>query len=94
MKKYKWLGLLLASFVVGGVISLGASPSPDGLEYIAGTQGFLELGRVVVWAPMLDYKLFGTQSLAGIAGVGLVFYFLYLIGRLLYSPRLREEKRG
>ena len=51
----------LAALVLAGVVSFYASASPDGLEYVAGENGFLETAR--------DH-LFGDFALAGYGGVG------------------------
>ena len=51
----------IAALVLAGVVSFYASASPDGLEYVAGENGFLETAR--------DH-LFGDLALAGYGEVG------------------------
>lgn len=69
-------GLLLA-FVLAGFLSGYASGSPDGLEKVAGDEGFLDAGTdsVVANFPLADYAVAGIDNerlaggLAGIIGV-------------------------
>ena len=43
MKKYRWVWVgLLVALAVGGLLSLAASPHPDGLQRVAADKGFLE----------------------------------------------------
>lgn len=88
----KWwhFGLLVA-LLMGGVISLFASGSPDGLERVAEDYGFLEKGEghEVIEAPMPDYAVLGVgnetiaASLAGLIGTLLMFGIAYGIGKTL-----------
>ena len=70
------VGLALA--VLLAVISPVASAHPDGLEWVAEQQGFLDRAQAPLYDLMPDYLLPGISNealatvLAGIAGVGLV----------------------
>ena len=80
-------GLLLA-FLLAGFLSGYASSSPDGLEKVAGDEGFLEAGRDSGFAgsPLADYAVRGIDDerlaggLAGIVGVLLTV----AVGTLLF----------
>lgn len=69
------------AFVLAGFVSFYASSSPDGLEYVAGEQGFLDTAedhRTSADSPLADYATQGVEddrlsvALAGIAGTVLV----------------------
>ncbi len=83
---------------IGGILSLFASSSPDGLEKVAETQGFLGQGRQLFVAMMPDYSIPGVQgeilaaSLAGIVGAGIVYLLLFFAGEGLYGFRPEEGK--
>lgn len=80
-------GLLLA-FVLAGFVSGYASGSPDGLEKVAGEEGFLDSSRdsAVANFPLADYAVAGIDNerlaggLAGIIGVVLTL----AVGTLLF----------
>jgi cobalt/nickel transport protein len=84
------LGLLLAVFLAG-FVSIFASYWPDGLEKVAEDKGFLQNAKAkpLISSPMPDYTLRGIRnkklstSVAGIAGVLLVFGIGYGSGVLL-----------
>lgn len=86
------------SVFVGGIVSLFASSSPDGLERIAEVQGFLEQGKQLFVAAIPDYAMPGVHdeklatSLAGIVGTSAVFVALLLIGKHLYAFEPKEER--
>lgn len=82
----------------GGVLSLFASSSPDGLEKVAEMQGFLEQGKQLFVAVIPDYMMPGiynqelATSLAGIVGTSVVFVALILMGKYLYAFEPKEEQ--
>lgn len=93
-------GLMLA-FVLAGFASGYASSSPDGLEKVAGDQGFLEAGKDSgsSGSPLADYVLPGIENerlaggLAGVLGVLLTL----AVGTLLFyvvTRTARGRRRG
>ena len=95
MKKKEILfGLMIAIFLAA-ILSLFASPWPDGLEKVAEDKGFLDKGEVepVFPSPVPDYtwphfkseKL--ATSLAGIFGTLLVFGVGYGLAALIRHRR-------
>lgn len=71
------VGGLLLAFLLAGFFSGYASSAPDGLEKVAGDQGFLDSGRDSGFAgsPLADYAVRGIDDerlaggLAGVLGV-------------------------
>ena len=70
------IGGLLLAFLLAGFLSGYASSAPDGLEKVAGDQGFLESGRDSgAGSPLADYAVRGIDDerlaggLAGVVGV-------------------------
>ena len=84
-----WYYCLAICLIIGGVISLFASGSPDGLEKVAEDKGFAEEAEESSFEIMPDYtvSLIGSEvvsaSLAGIIGVLLMFLLVYGLGRIL-----------
>jgi hypothetical protein len=81
MRRFTIFALAVA-IGLGAAASPFASSSPDGLERVAGDQGFLDRGRVAAvqeHAPARDYGVPGVSDarvatgLAGFAGTLLVF---------------------
>jgi cobalt/nickel transport system permease protein len=72
------------AFLLAGVLSFFASSHPDGLEYVAGSKGFLEQaqGSAVGGFLLADYGEVGgvPVGVAGLVGVGLTI----LLGLLLF----------
>ena len=76
---------------MAAVLSLFASPEPDGLERVAEDHGFLEAGegKEVFESPMPDYAVPGLESealagsLAGIFGTILVLGLVLWVGNSL-----------
>ena len=74
------LGLAI-SLAVGGILSLFASPEPDGLERVAEDEGFIgrAVDRPLVESPMPDYRFPGiaderlATGVSGFIGTLLVF---------------------
>ena len=75
-RRFLAVGLLVA-LLVAGVGSYYASSHPDGLEYVAGTTGFLDSADepVDTGSPFADYGTEGVDDarlsggIAGVAGV-------------------------
>ena len=92
-----WKKVFLVSIFVGGILSLFASYSPDGLEKIAELQGFLAQGKHLVSGLFPDYQVPSihskslSSSLAGIIGTLFVFGTLFFIGKILYRSRLKAD---
>ena len=89
-KKF-YIGALLVSLLLAGVVSFYASSHPDGLEKVAETVGFIETAKdhSIADSPLADYGVKGVDNerlsvgLAGVIGVigtaGIsvgLFYFL------------------
>lgn len=88
MRRNTWIILCIVALVIGGVISLGASSYPDGLERVAEDQGFLNIAVQYLTGIMPDYAVIGIPNdylaagLAGIIGTIITFGALYGIGWL------------
>ncbi len=86
-----WKRVFIAAVFIGGIVSLFASASPDGLEKVAEAQGFLGQGKQLFAAALPDYMMPGIHneklatSLAGIIGTTAVFIVLLFLGRSLYA---------
>lgn len=90
---------LLVCFGLAGLVSGFASGSPDGLEKVAGDQGFLETAQdhALAGSPLAGYQVQGVSNgrlsggLAGLAGVSLTFG----LGLLVFSGTraLRGDRR-
>ena len=97
MKRARWIWIGLAvSLAVGGLLSLAASPAPDGLERVAEDMGFLDkAGRPLIAAPIADYLFPGIRSerlatgLAGFLGTLILFAAGWGIGRLARRGKAR-----
>ncbi len=98
MKASRWIWIgLAASLAVGGLLSLAASPSPDGLERVAEDQGFLDkaAGKPLLAAPIAEYVFPGIRNerlaagLAGFTGTLLLFALGAGIGWLARRGRAR-----
>jgi cobalt/nickel transport protein len=89
-KKF-YLGALLVSLLLAGVVSFYASSNPDGLEKVAETVGFIDTAEdhAIADSPLADYGVKGVDNerlsvgLSGVIGVlgtaGIsvgLFYFL------------------
>jgi len=99
MKNNRWSIVFITSIITGGVLSLFASSSPDGLEKVAEAQGFLDKGEQLFTSIMLDYQvpaihseIVGT-SIAGIVGTCVVFALLFLAGKFLYQIEIDENNK-
>jgi cobalt/nickel transport protein len=74
MKNTRWIWIgLAAALAVGGLLSLAASPHPDGLERVAEDKGFLEkaVEAPLLRSPLPDYLfpgIAGERLATGLAG--------------------------
>ena len=88
------IGLVIALALA--IASPLASAYPDGLEWVAEQQGFLDVARGSVYQIVPDYVLPGVSNqalatiLAGILGTLLVFGIALLIARSRSKPRGRS----
>jgi cobalt/nickel transport system permease protein len=79
------------ALVLAGALSFVASSNPDGLEYVAGSKGFLDAARdsaVGSWL-LADYGEVGgiPVGVAGLIGVGLTILIGLVLFRWLGRPR-------
>ena len=85
----RWVlaGLGIALLVV--LLAPFASPHPDGLEWVAGQQGFLEMALEAPYTILPDYTIPGlgetglSTIVAGVVGALAVTAVILLVGRLL-----------
>lgn len=92
------IGLGVA-LVIAGIISFYASSSPDGLEYTAGEEGFLDSARdsAVAGSPLADYGISGVENarlsvgLAGIIGVLVVLALATVLMMVLRNRSNRQD---
>lgn len=85
------VGLAIAAAVVVVLAPL-ASGDPDGLERVAGDQGFLAAARDALYSLLPDYTIPGLDGgistvLAGLIGVVMVFLLMVGLGRVLARRR-------
>ena len=79
---------LTACVLIACVVSIFASSSPDGLEYVAGATGFLETARdsATAGSPLADYDTAGVAhpwlsvAIAGAVGCLVTFGSAWLVG--------------
>jgi len=88
------LGVLVSLFLAG-VVSYYASSQPDGLERVAGDQGFLGSARehASSGSPFADYATRGVDDArlsGGVAGVMGALLVLALAGGLFLALRRRQ----
>ncbi|GAB3362065.1 PDGLE domain-containing protein [Modestobacter lapidis] len=86
---------LLVTLLVAGVGSYYASSSPDGLEWSAEEEGFMDTARdsAVAGSPLADYGVAGigdARLSGGLAGVTGVLVTLLLAGGLTLVVRRRS----
>jgi hypothetical protein len=89
-----FVGFLLVSLVLAGVVSYYASSNPDGLEKVAADKGITakEKDHSFKDSPLGDYGVKGIENarlsggLSGVIGVGLV---LLVGGGLFWAVRRR-----
>ena len=91
-----WLVGLLVAVALAAVVSFYASSQPDGLEKVAGDEGFLASAEDhdLADSPLADYGVRGVDDdrlsvgLAGLAGVAVT---LAVGGGLLWLVRRRDD---
>jgi cobalt/nickel transport protein len=89
-KKF-YIGGLLVSLVLAGIVSFYASSSPDGLEKVADEIGFIETAKdpATAGSALADYGVAGVENerasvgvagVIGVAATGLIAtsFFIYL----------------
>jgi cobalt/nickel transport system permease protein len=88
------IGALVVSFLLAGVVSFFASSNPDGLEYVAEDQGFLESAKDSAVGEFIfaDYGEVGgiPVGIAGILGVVVVLLIGWGIGKWVARGRGAE----
>jgi cobalt/nickel transport protein len=78
---------LIISLLIGGVLSLFASSSPDGFEKAGQQVGYIDHAvQSVMPAPLPDYQIPGvgswiSGSVAGLIGVVLTFVVFLALGK-------------
>lgn len=88
-RRVLWVVVALAIVaVIVIVLAPLASPDPDGLESIAGQQGWLESASSALFHIFPDYTIPGLEGssstiVAGLLGVGIVFLAMLGLGWLL-----------
>lgn len=93
--RWALVGLGIALLVV--LLAPLASPHPDGLEWVAGQQAFLDVAQASPYELLPDYTIPGlggtttSTILAGLIGVLLVAGAIFLVGRILSRNRQRKH---
>lgn len=90
------LVFLGVALLIAGALSFYASSHPDGLEYVAGSTGFLETARnsLVAHGPLADYGVAGVGNArlsGGLAGIVGVLVTLALAGGLAWLLASRRS---
>lgn len=92
----RWFFAIAFSVVIliAGVVSAVASSNPDGLEFVAGSLGFLDAAgdSPTAGSPLADYAVVGAPpvlatGLAGVIGVVIVLGVAALIGVIVRRRR-------
>ena len=92
------IGALVAAILIACVVSLWASGSPDGLEFVAGATGFEKTAadHTLGGGPLADYETAGvgatwlSVAVAGLVGCLVTFGLAWGLGRLT-KRRARAE---
>lgn len=88
--------MLIISFIIAGIVSWFASPSPDGLEKVAGDKGFIEKVIEPVYTIFPDYTIPGlnkflSNGVAGLIGTFVTFLFVFLIGKAVSRKKNQKD---
>jgi cobalt/nickel transport protein len=89
--------ILVGSIIIGTLLSLFASASPDGLERVAVDRGFINSGKNYISGLFSDYLIPGITNeiiaavLAGLVGTVLTFCLIYFIGQIYLKLKIRNE---
>jgi cobalt/nickel transport protein len=98
MKNARWIWIgLAAALAVGALLSLAASPHPDGLERVAEDKGFLQKAapEPLLHSPLPDYLFPGiaderlATGLAGFLGTLVLFAVGWGVGWAVRGVRRR-----
>jgi cobalt/nickel transport system permease protein len=94
-----WLVPVVSIFLVAGLLSLFASSSPDGLDWVAQQTGFDKLGenvRVSIPTPFADYAVPGLNkigtSIAGLIGSLVCFAIAFAFAKVMGRNRELEVR--
>ena len=93
LRRYWWIPGIAITALVVIVLAPLASGDPDGLEWVAGEQGFVQVAQDALYRIFPDYTIPGVDDplvstvLAGLIGVGIVFLIMFGLGRLLARRR-------
>jgi cobalt/nickel transport protein len=96
------LGGLLLAAGLALFVSGFASSSPDGLEKVAGDEGFLQSARDHLFAdgPLADYEVRGIDNerlstgVSGLVGVLVTFGVGFALFALVRALRTRRDRSG
>jgi cobalt/nickel transport system permease protein/cobalt/nickel transport protein len=94
-----FVAFLAAALLIAGIASYYASAHPDGLEFVAGQNGFLDSADdpLTAGSPFADYATAGVDSVrlsGGLAGVVGVLVVLGLMTGVAYAVRRRSDQPG
>jgi hypothetical protein len=94
--RWWWIAGLAIAAIVVIVLAPLASPDPDGLESVGGSQGWIEGALDPIYSIIPDYTVPGLDGgastiVAGLIGVGIVFLVMIGLGRLLRRRRTGSQ---
>ena len=96
-------GLIIGGLAIAAVLAVLsplASSHPDGLEWVAEQNGFLETAKAALFKIIPDYAMPGFSNsalatiLAGLVGVIIVFTVAYAVARAEKRQPLHEEAKN
>lgn len=93
LRRFWWIPGIAITALVVIVLAPLASGDPDGLEWVAGEQGFVQTAQDALYRIFPNYTIPGIDDpvlstvLAGLIGVGIVFLIMFGLGRLLARRR-------